>query len=76
VQIFKAVFFFKSNNNNNLVIDLKFFFIWQLNICPAGSNARLCDMFFFMAILAGWELDQLPLRRQFKPVAATQCTYK
>jgi hypothetical protein len=27
---------------------------------------------FFMAILDGWGLDQLPLRRQFKLVAATQ----
>jgi hypothetical protein len=29
-----------------------------------------------MAILGGWGLDQLPFRRQFKLVAATQGTFK
>jgi hypothetical protein len=52
------------------------FYTWELKIRPAGNIARPCGMFFFLAVQGTWGLNQLPFRRQFKLVAATQGTFK
>jgi hypothetical protein len=52
------------------------FLFKQPKIRLAGNIARPCGAFLSYGILGGWGQDQLPTRRQFQLIAATQCTLK